>query len=287
MPAIDSELGKEGRGAVLVIRGSAEIPGAPILSGLAALRAGAGKLQIATARTVALAAAVSVLEARVVGLPETRKGELAQGCEARLVHEIAACSALLVGPGMRSDSAALGLIQHCFQRKTRPPLIVDAGGLCVFKGAKALRASPSEVVITPHAGEMANLCGRTREQVLAEPLTIAREVASSLQVVVTLKGAETFIVAPDGTAYSNTAGNVGLGTSGSGDVLSGVIAGLCARGASALQAAAWGVYLHAKAGELLARQRGTLGFLARELLDPIPALLAKLSRAQPPKKRVR
>jgi len=95
---------------------------------------------------------------------------------------------------------------------------------------------------------------------------------------VALKGAQTFVVAPDGTAYRNTAGNVGLGTSGSGDTLSGVIAGLSARGASALQAAVWGVYLHAKAGDVLARRIGGLGFLARELLSEIPPLLVKLAR---------
>ncbi|HKO48552.1 MAG TPA: NAD(P)H-hydrate dehydratase, partial [Polyangiaceae bacterium] len=89
---------------------------------------------------------------------------------------------------------------------------------------------------------------------------------------------QTLIVAPDGVAYRNTAGNVGLGTSGSGDALSGVIAGLSARGATALQAAVWGVYLHAKAGELLARRIGALGFLARELLPEIPRLLVKMSR---------
>jgi len=107
---------------------------------------------------------------------------------------------------------------------------------------------------------------------------VARAAAAQLGLVITLKGAHTFVVAPDGTAFQNDAGNVGLGTSGSGDVLSGVIAGLCARGASALQAAVWGVYLHAKAGDRLARRIGPLGFLARELLGEIPQLLRKLAR---------
>ncbi len=96
--------------------------------------------------------------------------------------------------------------------------------------------------------------------------------------MVALKGAQTFVVAPDGSAYRNTAGNVGLGTCGSGDALSGVIAGLTARGAPPLQAAVWGVYLHAKAGDILARRIGPLGFLARELLTEIPPLLVKHSR---------
>jgi NAD(P)H-hydrate repair Nnr-like enzyme with NAD(P)H-hydrate dehydratase domain len=127
---------------------------------------------------------------------------------------------------------------------------------------------------------MAQIWGSTPEQVLADPLTIARAAARELGAIVTLKGAQTFVVAPDGRAFHNTAGNIGLGTSGSGDALSGVIAGLSARGASALQAAVWGVYLHAKAGDVLARRMGPLGFLAREVLTEIPSLLKGIAHSR-------
>jgi NAD(P)H-hydrate repair Nnr-like enzyme with NAD(P)H-hydrate dehydratase domain len=132
------------------------------------------------------------------------------------------------------------------------------------------------VIATPHAGEMARLWDCERRDVLNSPLQVARQAAKEFDVIVTLKGAETFVVAPDGTAFRNAAGNVGLGTSGSGDALSGVIAGLKARGADALQAAVWGVYLHAKAGDVLAARMGSLGFLARELLGEVPILLTKM-----------
>jgi NAD(P)H-hydrate repair Nnr-like enzyme with NAD(P)H-hydrate dehydratase domain len=125
---------------------------------------------------------------------------------------------------------------------------------------------------------MASLWGVSRDEVLAAKEKIACEVAAKLGAVVALKGAETIIVAPDGEIYRNTAGNLGLGTSGSGDTLSGVIAGLAARGADALQAAVWGVHVHARAGEVLARRIAPLGYLARELLHEIPPLVAKLSR---------
>jgi NAD(P)H-hydrate repair Nnr-like enzyme with NAD(P)H-hydrate dehydratase domain len=92
-----------------------------------------------------------------------------------------------------------------------------------------------------------------------------------------LKGRETFVVSPDGSAFVNRAGSVGLATSGSGDVLAGVIAGLIARGAEAASAAAWGVHLHALAGERLSRRVGLLGFLARELPAEIPPLMSELS----------
>jgi ADP-dependent NAD(P)H-hydrate dehydratase len=115
--------------------------------------------------------------------------------------------------------------------------------------------------------------------------TIARDRQGALlaavarfNAVVALKGRETLIAAPGSRVYRNRAGNVGLATSGSGDTLAGLIAGLCARGAAPLQAAVWGVYLHARAGERLARKRGPLGYLARELPDEVPALLAQLKQ---------
>lgn len=279
LPQIHPTLGKEARGAVLVVGGSVQIPGAVILAATGALRAGAGKLQIATARTVSAAVAVSVPEARVIGLAEARSGELGRGCHEALRHELEAANAVLIGPGMTDPKAAVDLFRHCIASHARASVIADAAALHAFDGKRRLHSKSSlDVVATPHAGEMATLWGCSRDEVIARPLEIAREAAARLGVVVALKGAQTFVVAPDGSAYRNTAGNLGLGTSGSGDTLSGVIAGLCARGASALQAAVWGVFLHARAGDILARRIGPLGFLARELLDEIPALLQKAGR---------
>jgi ADP-dependent NAD(P)H-hydrate dehydratase len=277
LPKPDPKLGKESRGDALIVGGSAQIPGAAMLAGLCALRAGAGRLQIATARSVASEVAVAMLEARVIPLPETRRGELGAGAYRTLRAEIAACNALLLGPGMCDGRAALELVRHCVRARASCALILDAEALRIFDGRKPLGSSlTGEVVITPHAGEMARLWGCERDIVLKSPLKVAREAASALRVVVVMKGPRTFIVAPDGRAFYNEAGNSGLGTSGSGDALSGVIAGLAARGATALQAASWGVHLHAMAGDVLAKRIGPLGFLAREIPAEIPALLGQL-----------
>lgn len=279
LPRVQPKLGKEGRGDVLTIGGSSQIPGAAILAAVGALRAGAGRLQIATARSISGLVAVSVPEARVIALREARSGELASGCHRVLAKEIADADAILIGPGMCDGRAGVELLRHCARVRGEASLVVDAAALSVFAGQKPLPGKPlPNVIATPHAGEMAELWGCSRADVLRNPLAVAREAAAQLGVVMTLKGAQTFVVAPDGTAYHNVAGNVGLGTSGSGDTLSGVIAGLCARGATALQAAVWGVYLHAKAGDVLARRIGPLGFLARELLTEIPFLLRKIAR---------
>ena len=249
-----------------------------MLAGVGALRAGAGRLQIAIGRSVSGLVAVSVPEARVIGLREARNGELAPGCQRELVKEIEAADAILIGPGMADERAAIELMRHC--RRVRPgsSMVIDAAALRMFARRPTLPGKPlPEVIATPHAGEMAQLWDCSRADVLRHPLPVARAAAAGLGLVITLKGAQTFVVAPDGSAFRNDAGNVGLGTSGSGDILSGVIAGLCARGASALQAAVWGVYLHAKAGDLLARRMGPLGFLAREVLGEIPPLLRKIA----------
>jgi hydroxyethylthiazole kinase-like uncharacterized protein yjeF len=280
LPALDEKLGKKGRGTVLVVGGSREVPGAVMLAAIGALRAGAGTLQIATSRSVARALAIAVPEARVVGLSETRRGELAPGCCRTIGKDADACDALLVGPGMRDATAGLELLKRSIASKAEAALIVDAGALDLF--AKKKRVGPAlpkrtRIIATPHAGEMAKLWGIDVTDVLGNPAEMARAAAATLGVIVALKGADTYVAAPDGSLFCNTAGNVGLGTSGSGDTLSGVIAGLCARGADPLQATVWGVYLHAKAGEVLGRKTGPLGFLARELLTEIPPLLAALT----------
>jgi ADP-dependent NAD(P)H-hydrate dehydratase len=275
LPELDGVHGKEDRGRVLVIGGSDEVPGAAVLAAVAALRAGAGTLQIATTRRMAPHVAVTVPEARVIGLATARSGEIAGTAATAIRSEIGRADAILIGPGM-CDAAVVRAVLAIHRRSAaKATLVLDAGALQALPGARKV---VGKVIVTPHAGEMAKLCGLHRDEVVARPHELARETAARLGVVVALKGARTYVAAPDGTSFENTAGNLGLGTSGSGDTLSGVIAGLCARGADPLQAAVYGVHLHARAGEVLARKVGPLGFLARELLLEIPPLLARCGK---------
>jgi NAD(P)H-hydrate repair Nnr-like enzyme with NAD(P)H-hydrate dehydratase domain len=116
-----------------------------------------------------------------------------------------------------------------------------------------------------------------KAEVTSGPLAVARRAAAELRCVVALKGSETFVAAPDGEAYRYASGGVGLATSGSGDTLAGIVAGLAARGADPLRAAMWGVALHGGAGNVLAKRVGPVGFLARELLDEVPGVMRALS----------
>ncbi|MCO6419494.1 NAD(P)H-hydrate dehydratase [Siccirubricoccus sp. KC 17139] len=268
---------KDQRGRVLVIGGSVEVPGGALLAGVAALRAGAGKLQIATCRSTAPQLAVAVPEARVLRLEETPPGGISPAEAPRLAEAADRCDAVLIGPGMMDGEAAAALTAGVLERAepARGGFVLDAMALHRLGACReVLRNHAGRIVLTPHAGEMAALLGIGRDTVLGDPLAAARQAAAALQAIVAMKGGCTFVVTPQGRAWLYDGGNVGLATSGSGDTLAGVIAGLLARGASPVEAAIWGVYLHGEAGVRLARKRGPVGFLARELLAEIPAIMA-------------
>ena len=268
---------KDQRGRVLVIGGSVEVPGGALLAGIAALRAGAGKLQIATCESVATHLALAVPEGRVFRMPETAAGGIAAESIEPLRKRAADAAAVVVGPGMLDDAAVAALVEALLQDPDGPALLLDAAALKGLpRHADALKARGGRVVLTPHAGEMATCLKMEIDAVMAEPLQTARRAAADLSSVVALKGGCTRIAAPDGRAWTCDRGNVGLATSGSGDTLSGFIAGLLARGADAATACLWGVYLHGEAGVRLAKSRGPVGYLARELLDEVPAIMAEL-----------
>jgi len=280
LPEHDAGADKDERGRVLVVGGGRAVPGALLLAGVAALRAGAGKLQMATAASVAPHIGVAVPEALVAGLPETDDGEIAPGAADELRARAARSDAVLVGPGMLDEVGAADLTAALLEGPAGPAFVIDAGALCRLRSfAAAARSRGGALVLTPHAGEMARLLDVPREDVVADAAGVARRVADELGAVVALKGSETVIAAPGGGDWIYRDGRVGLATSGSGDTLAGLVAGLLARGARPHEAAIWGVYLHGEAGNRLSRTRGPVGFLARELLAEVPVLMAAFADA--------
>jgi len=275
IPAPDAAGDKESRGRVLVVGGAPSLPGAVVLAATAALRAGAGKLQIATGRDIATAVGIAVPESLVVALPETRAGAVAAGAARLLRQHVAHTQALLVGPGLTGDPGAL--LAALVRQVERATVVLDAGALAPLARRRSLlHRLRGRAVITPHVAEMATLLGLEPDEVEAAPLRVARDAARELRAVVALKGATTIIAAPDGRAWAYAAGDVGLATSGSGDTLAGIVAGLAARGCEPAQAAVWGVHVHGAAGNALGRRVGRVGFLARELLAEVPRVLQRL-----------
>jgi ADP-dependent NAD(P)H-hydrate dehydratase len=285
IPGTDGD--KEDRGRVLVIGGSHQMPGAIILAAIAALRAGAGKLTIATAARVAPIVAQAVCESRVIGLAETGSGSFKRAGARALPDD---SSAVLIGPGMEGDPQNCAFVAAILERSRDAKVVLDAGAMDVINAlrrdvvetrstdANSAASFRSPLLLTPHAGELAHLSGSDKARILDDPEVAVLDAARRWNAVVALKGAITFIGAPDGRLWRHDGGNIGLATSGSGDVLSGLIAGLAARGATIEQAGAWGVALHARAGNALAARVGMLGYLAREIAGEVPTIMQALAR---------
>jgi ADP-dependent NAD(P)H-hydrate dehydratase len=276
LPAVDEETDKEARGRLLVAGGSEQVAGALILAGVAALRTGCGKLQLAAPEALALGLGMAIPEARVFALSQQPDGDVAARAAEAIVEPLGRCDAAVLGPGMLDEDAA-GAVAAAACGVDGPALVVDAAAMVgLARRPDAARRKGGRLVLTPHAGEMAAMLGCERAVVEADPTGCARRLAGDLQAVVALKGAVTFIVSPGGAGWRHEGGSPGLATSGSGDVLAGVIGGLLARGAAPAQAACWGVYVHGACGRRLARRIAPLGFLARELLDEIAPVIAEL-----------
>ncbi|MDB5699381.1 MAG: NAD(P)H-hydrate dehydratase [Alphaproteobacteria bacterium] len=276
LPDPPEEADKDDRGVALFIAGSRELSGAALLAGVGALRAGAGKLRIATADCIALGIGIAIPEARVIAFAEGEEGCIDAGEIAGLLEECEDVDSLTIGPGMKHGPALAELIDTVIERGGSYPLVLDAAALGVLPPLAArLAAAPAGAILLPHAGEMARLLECERDEVSADPLAAAREAASRYGAVAVIKGHWSFIAAPDGRSFRFRGGGVGLATSGSGDTLAGIVGGLAARGADPLTAALWGVYLHGEAGRLLTRKVGKIGFLAREILDLVPRLMER------------
>ena len=272
---------KEERGSLLVIGGSRQMPGAVILAATAAMRAGAGKLAIATGNSVAQLVALAIPESRVIGLPETADGGIATAGVAALESLQGKVDAVLIGPGMLDEPAICDFVHALLPMLEGVPVILDAAAMGVVckvgaGGAGFLGRYGAKVLLTPHAGEMAHLSSASKEAVEQDPDALARRMAQRWRATVALKGPVTYIAAPDGRLWKHEGGNVGLAASGSGDTLAGIIVGLAARGATLEQASAWGVALHARAGDRLADRSGPLGYLTRDLAAEVPSLMHAL-----------
>jgi ADP-dependent NAD(P)H-hydrate dehydratase len=273
LPHHSEDSDKEDRGRLLVVAGSRQLPGAAVLSGVAALRAGAGKLQIATADSIAAPLGVAVPEARVIGHEETEEGCVAESAIEPMLKWAEEAQAMLIGCGLQHGSSLDKLLDSLLASGFHLPLVLDAAVLgSLAERAEALKAWEGGAILLPHAREMARLLRCDAEEVTADPLAAARTASERFRSVVVIKGPWSFIAAPDGRAHRFKGGGVGLATSGSGDVLAGIVGGLTARGAEPLTAALWGVYLHGEAGRILTR-KGRIGFLAREIPDLVPGLM--------------
>ncbi|MDZ4690290.1 NAD(P)H-hydrate dehydratase [Terricaulis sp.] len=275
LPPLAADGDKNERGQVLALAGGRAVPGAALLVGRAALRAGAGKVQLGATSDTAIPLGLAMPEARIHSVPATRAGEMARTVSEDVRKAATTSDAVVLGPGMIDEEEAGALALDLLGAKPRA-VVLDAGALTGLRAHRPAFAIGEHVVITPHAGELAKLTEWDAQTIKIAPALHAAKAAQAFGAVVILKGAVTHIAACKGPIFRLQNACAGLGTSGSGDVLAGLIGGFMARGADPLTAASWAVSVHARAGRILAERIGEAGFLAREIADAIPEALNDL-----------
>ena len=263
-------------GRVLIAAGSARYRGAAALCCEGALRAGAGIVTLASVEPVLALTLARTPECTLLPCtPDEAGGISAQNLPA-LLETLAACTALVLGPGLGSAAEAIGA---GLLEAARCPVVLDADGLnAAASGAFPLKTGGGPLILTPHPGEMARLCGPTPAQVNADRPALAARMAREWGCILVLKGHATLVAAPGGALWVNTTGNPGLARGGSGDVLAGMIGGLCAAGLPPLEAAKCGVWLHGAAADRAAARLGQWGMLPSDLPAALGELFAENGR---------
>jgi ADP-dependent NAD(P)H-hydrate dehydratase len=269
-PVVDGD--KETKGRILVIAGSRQVSGAALLTATAAMRAGAGKLSMVTVESVAVATGLAMPEAMVVGLGEARDGGFTKGAVKQIRDQADDVDVVVAGPGMAQAQTCEALAEAVLASSASVAL--DAALLHSLRPFDAAKRGSGQVpVLLPHSGELASLLDCNESEIDLDPIGCGLEAAERYQANILVKGITSHVVTPDGRAWTYRGGSPGLGVSGSGDTLAGIVGGLLARGADPLTALLWSVLLHGEAGEALAKRVGPIGFLAREIPGEIPALL--------------
>jgi NAD(P)H-hydrate epimerase len=261
-------------GHVLIIGGSLGKAGAAAMAGFAALRAGAGLSTVATARSVLSTVAGFHPELMTEPLDETEAGTISRkALDSPSIAALATGKGVLaIGPGISRHEETAEFVRALVKR-FETLMVLDADALNAFEGrAKDLNGHGRTLVITPHPGEMSRLTGVTIADIQANRLDVARKFARDHELIVVLKGHRTLIASPDGQVWVNPSGNPGMATGGTGDVLTGMVAGLIAQHPQrGLEATALAVYLHGLAGDLASNEVSENAMVATDLLRQLPA----------------
>jgi NAD(P)H-hydrate epimerase len=257
-------------GDVLLIAGSRGKTGAAALASDTVLRAGAGLVTVATSRSAqSLLVAQAPAEVMTESLDELESGAISRSALDRALELAGKRTVVAIGPGLSSADESTRRFAREFVERRNAPIVIDADGLNALAPWPEDLSGSEElpVVVTPHPGEMARLAGKTTAEVLADRINVAREFATKHHLIAVLKGSRTIIAAPDGQVYVNPTGNAGMATAGSGDVLTGLIAGLIAqKPAEPLEATIAGVYLHGLAGDIAANRIGMRSLIASDII---------------------
>ena len=258
-------------GKVLALAGSKGLTGAAALSCTSAMRIGAGAVILGTPEQVYPILAKKLTEVMTFPLPATSEGTLSLLALDGIRVKLSWADVLMIGPGLSQNLETQQLIFKLLL-EYRGKILIDADGLnaVAANGISKLRSSRAQFILTPHVGEFSRLTGISSIEVEHHRIEKAGTLAKRIGATVVLKGVPTITESKDGTCFLNSTGNPGMATAGSGDVLSGIIAGLWAQGMPAVEAAYAGVYLHGLSGDLAVKKIGKLGLLANDLIEFLP-----------------
>lgn len=265
-------------GHVLILAGSRRMLGAAALSGLAAMRSGAGLVTVGVPQSLNTALQKKLSPViMTLPLPETPEQTLSPQAWKTLSGELRRFDAIAIGPGLSTQTGTRNFILKAISAIPNP-LVIDADALNALSGRlDILKKSSAPKILTPHPGEMARLLNISKTDIEKDRKAAAIALSKTTQTVVLLKGARTVIAAPDKKCTLNSTGNAGMATAGSGDVLTGMIAAFLGQGLNAFEAARWGAYLHGLAGDLAAKKKTRLAMIASDLIDFIPPAIRSLS----------
>ena len=261
-------------GRALLIAGSRGFSGAAILAGRAAVRSGCGIVHLAVPEGIVAVVALAVVEAVKSALAQTEDAALSPAALESLLDMSAEAQSVAIGPGIGTDRRTQEL-ELDFLAEVEKPTVIDADGINNLKGhISLLSRAKAQLVLTPHPGEFARLTGLKPADINADRVGASRKFATDRKVVLVLKGASTVIANPDGRVFINPTGNSGLATGGTGDVLTGLIAGLMAQGMPPLDAACAGVFLHGLAADIAVQSLTEYCLAAGDLPDFLPQAFA-------------
>jgi len=276
IPPRHSESNKGDYGRVFLISGSTGMTGSGCLAAEAALRTGAGLVYLGVPSALAPVYGAAIREPVIIPLEDGGTGYLSKTSIPGLLQNLKGKDVIAVGPGLSMREGIAEVVAEII-KSSEVPLVLDADALnAISKDTSILRHLRTGAVITPHPGEMARLVGTSVSDIQSNRIGWAKEFSGRWNVITVLKGAKTVVAKPDGTVYINPTGNSGMATGGSGDVLTGVIAGLAAQGAKPEDAAVAGVYLHGLAGDMAAKKKGEYGLVAGDIVDELPGVIREM-----------
>jgi NAD(P)H-hydrate epimerase len=271
LPPRDPSGHKASFGQALFIAGASSYYGAPSFAAMSFLKSGGGYARLACPRSIIPSIAIGCKEIVFVPQEQTSSGAISAANKKSLISLSENMDIAVIGPGLSLDPETCQLARE-LATELKVPLLIDGDGLtAVSSNISCVSDRAGSTVLTPHPGEMASLTGLPVPEILENPIPIVKDFAKKFNSIIVLKGARSIIGYPDGRAFVNLTGNSGMGTAGSGDVLTGAVAAMYCLGLQFEDAVRKGVFIHGAAGDIASGEKGEDGITAGDVLECLPA----------------